>query len=107
MFPSGTGVMLALFLADPGTAGTSGEVVGGGYTRQTLTFSPASSGAVLSSNAQNFTNMPAAPSGIPYFGIFNLGGDYQGGGLTTGLSGSIPAGATVAFGAGNVLAICS
>lgn len=107
MFPTASTYYLALFTTDPGTAGSSGEVTGGSYARQALTFSTASGGTSVSggtSASQSFTNMPAEAGGIPYFGIFSAvsGGTYLGGGTTSGLSGSIPSGATVSFAAGQV-----
>lgn len=94
---------LALFTTDPGTTGT-GEVTGGSYARQAIAFGSASAGSQASTNAQNFTNMPLEASGVPYFGIFTAatGGTYICGGATTGLSGSIPAGSTIAFASGAV-----
>ena len=95
---------LALFTSDPGTTGGSGEVTGGSYARQAIAFGSATAGAQASTNAQNFTLMPLEASGVPYFGIFTAssGGTYIAGGTTTGLSGSIPAGSTVAFAIGAV-----
>ena len=104
MFVPSTTYYLALFTTDPGTTGASGEVTGGSYSRQAITFGSASAGAQASTNAQNFTSMPIEASGVPYIGIFTAvsGGTYLGGGTTTGLSGSIPAGSTVAFATGAV-----
>ena len=95
---------LALFTSDPSTTGASGEVTGGSYARQAITFGSATGGAQASTNAQNFTLMPLESSGVPYFGLFTAAssGTYLGGGTTTGLSGSIPAGSTVAFAIGAV-----
>lgn len=104
-FPTATTFLMALFTSDPGTSGASGEVAGGGYTRQPINFGAPSGGTAASGGSnpsQTFTSMPAAPSGIPYFGIFSGGGTYQGGGTTTGLSGSIPGGTTVSFAANQV-----
>lgn len=95
---------LALFTSDPLLTGASGEVTGGSYARQNITFSAASGGSMVSggtSAAQNFTTMPAEAGGIPYFGIYNSG-TYIFGGTTSGLAGSIPSGATVSFAAGQV-----
>jgi hypothetical protein len=95
---------LALFTSDPSTTGASGEVTGGSYARQAIAFGSATAGAQASTNAQNFTLMPLEASGVPYFGIFSAvsGGTYICGGTTTGLSGSIPAGVTIAFSTGAV-----
>jgi hypothetical protein len=58
-FVQPTGLWLAMHTADPTEVGNIAEVVGGGYARQTITFSPQSGSTAASSNAQNFTNMPA------------------------------------------------
>ena len=109
MFPTATTYYLALFTTDPTTTGASGEVTGGAgpYARQAINFAAPSGGTAASGGAnpaQNFTGMPAEAGGIPYFGIFTAvtAGTYSGGGTTSGLSGSIPAGATVSFAAGQV-----
>jgi hypothetical protein len=95
---------LALFTSDPSTTGATGEVTGGSYARQGITFGTASGGTEASTNAQNFTSMPLEAAGIPYFGVFtsSTGGTYICGGTTSGLSGSIPAGANVNFAIGSV-----
>lgn len=102
MFVPSTTYYLALFTTDPGTTGASGEVTGGSYARQAIAFGSASAGSQASTNAQNFTGMPVEASGVPYFGLFTLasGGTYLGGGTTSGLSGAISAGSTVAFAIG-------
>ena len=104
MFVPSTTYYLALFTSDPGTTGASGEVTGGSYARQSIAFGSATSGSQASTTAQNFTSMPLEASGVPYFGIFtaSTSGTYLGGGTTSGLSGSIPAGSTVAFAIGAV-----
>lgn len=104
MFVPSTTYYLALFTSDPGTTGASGEVTGGSYARQSIAFGSAAAGSQASTTAQNFTSMPLEASGVPYFGIFtaSTSGTYLGGGTTSGLSGSIPAGSTVAFAIGAV-----
>ena len=104
MFVPTTTYYLALFTTDPSTTGASGEVSGGSYARQAIAFGSASSGSQASTNAQNFTNMPVLSGGIPYFGLFTAatGGTYLGGGTTSGLSGAISVGSTVAFAIGAV-----
>ena len=79
-------------------------MTGGSYARQSIAFGSATSGSQASTTAQNFTLMPLEASGVPYFGIFtaSTSGTYLGGGTTSGLSGSIPAGSTVAFAIGAV-----
>jgi hypothetical protein len=102
MFVPTTTYYLALFTTDPGTTGASGEVTGGSYARQAIAFGSASAGSEASTNAQNFTGMPAEAGGVPYFGIFTTltAGTYLGGGTTTGLSGAISVGATINFAIG-------
>jgi len=53
-------IKLALHTGDPGEDGTSNEVTGGDYARQTATFSAASSGAIAMSGTVSFTGMPEA-----------------------------------------------
>jgi hypothetical protein len=107
MLVPGTVYYLALFTTDPGTSGASGEVSGGSYARQAITFGSASGGSKASSGtdaAQSFTGMPAESGGIPYFGVFDMatGGTYEAGGTTSGLSGAISVGATIDFASGAV-----
>jgi len=99
MFVPSTTYYLALFTTDPGTTGASGEVTGGSYARQAITFGAASGGSEASTNAQTFTSMPVEAGGCPYFGIWTAssGGTYLGGGATSGLSGAISAGSTITF----------
>lgn len=94
---------LSLHTATPGTTGAS-EVTGGSYARQAITFGTPASGSQASTNAQNFTSMPAEGSGTPYFGIWTAAtsGTYLAGGSTSGLSSAISAGATVSFSTGGV-----
>ncbi len=95
----------SLHTADPGTTGAS-EVTGGSYARQAITFAAASGGSKASNLATSFTGMPAESGGTPYLGLWTAAtaGTYLWGGATTGLSGSIPAGATVDFASGAVTA---
>ena len=97
---------LALFTTDPGTTGASGEVTGGSYARQAITFGTAAAGSVASTDSQLFTSLPAEAGGIGYFGIFTAasGGSYKWGGTVTGLSGSLPAGINVSFATGGITA---
>jgi hypothetical protein len=94
---------LSLHSADPGTTGAT-EVSGGSYARQSIVFGSATAGVVTSTTAQNFTAMPAESGGVPFFGIWSAssGGTYEGGGTTTGLSTSIPAGASINFASASV-----
>jgi hypothetical protein len=98
-FTPGTTYYLSLHTADPVLTGAS-EVSSGGYARQAVVFG--TSGATLvSTDAQTFT-VPALPSGVRNFGIWSAatGGTYLGGGTTTGLAVSIPAGTTLTFAIG-------
>ncbi len=105
-FVPATGYYLSLHTGNPGTTGAT-EVTGGTYARQPITFGAPAAGSQASSGAsaaQSFTGMPVEAGGCPYFGIWTAlsGGTYLGGGSTTGLSGAISAGSTVAFAAGAV-----
>ena len=111
MFAAATEYWLALFTSDPTTTGTTGEVTGGSYARQPISFTTWTGGTTVSAGTyatQSFTNVPTEAGGIPYFGIFNAstgtgaGTAYLGGGTTSGLSGSIPSGATVSFSASSI-----
>ena len=103
IFVPSTTYYLSLHSATPGQTGAS-EVSGGSYARQAITFGSATAGTELSTNSQTFTNLPVEASGIPYFGIWSTvsGGTYIGGGTTTGLTGSLPAGISVNFATGAV-----
>jgi hypothetical protein len=109
-WPPATVFYLALFTSDPGssTNAPSGEyTTGSGPARQPITFGSAAAGAKVSSGtdaAQTFTSVPAAAGGVLYFGICSAatGANYMCGGLTSGLSGSIPSGASIVFAAGAV-----
>ena len=100
-----TGLYLALYTTSPGTSG-SGEIAynsSTGYTqsgRQSIGWGTSALGIVTSNTTQTFT-MGASwtPASIGYFGLWSAatGGAYLAGGQTTGLSGSIPAGANVVF----------
>jgi hypothetical protein len=96
IFVPSTTYYMSLHSATPGQNG-SNEITGGSYARQAITFGAASGGAEVSTNSQTFTNLPAEASGLPYFGIWTAvsGGTYVGGGTTTGLTGSLPAGISV------------
>ena len=111
MFAAATEYWLGLFTSDPAQSGTQNEVSGGSYARQTISFTTWTGGTTVSAGTyatQSFTNVPTEASGIPYFGIFNAstgtgaGTAYLGGGTTSGLSGTIPSGATVSFASGSV-----
>jgi len=103
VFVPSTTYYLSLHSATPGQNGAS-EITGGSYARQVIQFGAASGGAESSTDSQTFTNLPAEASGIPYFGIWTAatGGTYLGGGTTTGLTGSLPAGISVNFATGAV-----
>jgi hypothetical protein len=73
-----TSLYLCLHITDPTETGTVGQVVGGSYLPQLITFGPQSISKSSSSNAQTFTNMPQvtishfvirenSPTGNPLF----------------------------------------
>lgn len=103
IFVPSTTYYLSLHSATPGQTGTS-EISGGSYARQAITFGSASGGSEASTNSQTFTNLPVESGGIGYFGIWSAAtsGTYIGGGTTTGLTGSLPAGISVNFATGAV-----
>ncbi|MEU5259001.1 hypothetical protein [Amycolatopsis sp. NPDC021455] len=53
-------VKLALVTANGSATSAGTEVTGGGYARQSVTFSAASAGTASNTGLINFTNMPAA-----------------------------------------------
>ena len=69
---------LALFTSDPGDTGASGEVTGGSYARQSITFSTAASAACNNTAQIDFTGMPVAT--VTHVGIFNATTTFLGGG---------------------------
>ena len=103
IFVPGTTYYLSLHSATPGQTGAN-EISGGSYARQSIVFGAASGGSEASSTSQTFTNLPAESGGIGYFGIWSAAtsGTYIGGGATTGLTGSLPAGISVNFATGAV-----
>ena len=101
MFVTSTTYYLALNTTDPGTTG-AGEVTGGSYARQAITFAAASGGSKASSSGQTFTGMPAEAGGIPYASLWTAAtaGTFLGGLTTTGLSGAVSAGSTITVASG-------
>ena len=101
MFVTSTTYYLALNSTDPGTTG-AGEITGGSYARQAITFAAASGGSKASSNSQTFTGLPAEAGGIPYASIWTAAtaGTFLGGLTTTGMSGAVSAGSTVTVATG-------
>ncbi len=94
MFVPSTTYYGSLHTASPSTTGAN-EVTGGSYARQAAAFGSASSGVEATTNAQNWTSMPAVT--VAYFGFWTAAtaGTWDGGGpLTSSLT--VPAGATVA-----------
>jgi len=55
-----TTIWVSLHTSDPGEAYSSGEVSGGSYARQSVSFNAASGGSISASAAVEFTSMPAA-----------------------------------------------
>ena len=81
-----------LHTASPGFTGAN-EVVGGSYAEQSATFGAPATGSKATTNAQNWTSMPAVT--VTHFGFKTPNGTWRGGGpLTSSLT--VPAGATVA-----------
>ena len=58
-----TALYIALHTADPGETGIGSEVAGGSYARQTIAFTPATSGQpaqATNTNLVTFASLPAA-----------------------------------------------
>jgi hypothetical protein len=96
-----TGLFMSIHTASPSNTGAN-EIIGGtGYTgnRPAISWAAISSGVVTSNDTQTYALLLAQTGGIPYFGIWTAAtsGTYIFGGPTSGLSGSIPNGATVLF----------
>ena len=107
-----TGLFMSIHSASPGQTGASELVAGTAYTlvsggRPPIGWAAASVGVVVSNTTQTFAMLVTQAGGIPYFGLWtaNSGGTYLGGGPTSGLSGSIPSGASVIFTNGVTLTV--
>lgn len=100
LFVPGTTYNLALFVTDPGTTGTAGEVSGGSYARQPIVFTAAVAGSQSNTAGITFASMPALTS-IPFMAVYTTGGTFLAGGAS-GFAGSIGAGGTVFFPTGAV-----
>ena len=90
-----TSLYVGLYTANPTDAAGGTEVTGGSYARQAAVFGTASSGVEATTDAQNWTSMPAVT--VTHFGFWSAAtaGTWEGGGpLTSSLT--VPAGATVA-----------
>lgn len=100
----GTTYYLSLHSASPGDTGAN-EISGGSYARQAITFGDASGGSMASTDAQNFTGMPAE-SGNLWFGIYTAatGGTYLLGDTSAdgSVTGPVAAGAQVTYSAGQI-----
>lgn len=62
---------IGLFTSDPTDAATGTEVTGGGYVRQTITFSVSTSGSSSNSADILFPVASAAWGTVTHFGIFD------------------------------------
>jgi len=63
-------ITISLHTADPGATGAN-ELTGGGYARQSATFSLASGGSASNSGTVTWTNLPACT--ITHMGIWKSG----------------------------------
>ena len=104
MFVPTTTYYGSLHTTTPGTTGAA-EVTGGSYARQAAVFGTAASGVESTTDAQNWTSMPAVTVG--YFGFWtaSTAGTWLGGGAL-GSSLTVPAGATVAAAIGALTVSC-
>jgi len=67
-----TTLYLGLFTANPGNTGSqTSEVTGGGYARQSITFSSISSGSTSNSSAIIFPTSTASWGTITYFAVLD------------------------------------
>lgn len=66
------GIVGSLHTADPGDAGTTGELSGMGYARQPATFAAPSGKSIALSTSSDFTNLPGA--WILYIGAWTTDG---------------------------------
>lgn len=74
---------ISLHNGDPGGSGTSNEITGGGYARQSATFNAASSGQRTLASDVNFSATPA--QSITHFGVWlNSGTVFKGSGALSG-----------------------
>lgn len=67
-----TANLISLHSGDPGSAGSSNEISGGGYSRQAATFAAASSGSRALSGDVDFTC--TASQSITWIGVWNSTG---------------------------------
>ena len=95
---SGSTYYASLHSATPSSTGTA-EITG--YTRQSVLWGAPSSGVELSTDAQNWTSMPAVT--VSYFGFWtaSTSGTWLGGGIL-GSSLTVPSGATVSAAVGAI-----
>lgn len=93
-------VYVSLHTSDPGETGAN-EVSGGGYARQSATFTTASNGATENSSTIEFTNMPATT--VTHVGIWDAAsaGNFLWGGALTS-SKNVNAGDTFRIPAGDL-----
>lgn len=86
-FDQPTNIYVALFTADPGLSGGTGEVSGGGYARkQHNSWLAAVDGVKKNSGVCTFAPCAGSAWGtITHFGLFDAltGGNFLGGGLLT------------------------
>lgn len=94
---------LALFTAAPNDAGGGTEVSTGGYSRQTIAFSAASSGTTSNSADVSFTASGANYGTVTHIGIFDAssGGNLLWHGAMSA-SKTVEDGDTITFASGNV-----
>ncbi len=99
-----TGLYMSIHSASPSTTGANELVAGTAYTavsggRPAIAWGTAASGVVTSNDTQTYAMLATESGGITYFGLWTAAtsGTYLAGGTTSGLSGSIPSGASVTF----------
>lgn len=78
-----TPIKVSLHTQDPTDTGTVGEVTGGSYARQSVTFGAASAGVIANSGSVDFAGMPAGT--VTHVGLWDSSGTpvFLGGGALT------------------------
>ena len=76
MFAASDTWELALFTSDPGESGdTSGEVSGGAYARQSVSFGSASSGSISNDAGIDFPTATGSWGTVSHWGLMDSNGD--------------------------------
>lgn len=93
---------VSLHTADPGEAGTTAEVSGGGYSRASVTFNVAASGSTANSGTVTFPTSSASWGTITHVGIWDNAGNHLWSGPHNPATQAIPSGSTYTIAAGQL-----